>query len=338
MYPLRPGPLVDPGFLHSLVLGDTFSRFAISVSERSGIPKVNREELAQFQTCFPPLSEQRKIARILTTLDELIEKTEALIAKYQAIKQGMMHDLFTRGIDEHGHLRPLRSEAPNLYKSSELGCIPMEWVFAPLSDFAHGSPGSFVNGPFGSDLLTSELRVEGVPVIYVRDIKPGRYERVSTAHVSEVKANQLSVCNVLRGDVLIAKVGDPPCDCATYQLDTRAVVTQDVIRIRPGPAVDPSFLSNLMNSPVARDAMRRIIIQGTRARVSLTELKLVRLPKPSLPEQQEIARRLDTLAARITQEKLVVGKQRLTKTGLMEYLLTGKVRVKADTGKLPSSN
>jgi type I restriction enzyme S subunit len=54
----------------------------------------------------PPPSQQRKIARILTTVDNLIEKTEALIAKYQAIKQGMMHDLFTRGVDEHGHLRP----------------------------------------------------------------------------------------------------------------------------------------------------------------------------------------------------------------------------------------
>ena len=54
---------------------------------------------------------QRKIARILTTLDNLIEKTEALIAKHEAIKQGMLHDLFTRGIDAQGHLHPTQAEA-----------------------------------------------------------------------------------------------------------------------------------------------------------------------------------------------------------------------------------
>ena len=65
-----------------------------------------------FELCLPPPAEQRKIARILTTLDNLIEKTEALIAKYQAIKQGMMHDLFTRGVDAHGHLRPTQPKPP----------------------------------------------------------------------------------------------------------------------------------------------------------------------------------------------------------------------------------
>ena len=87
---------------------------------------------------LPSLLEQRKIARILTTLDNLIEKTEALIAKYQAIKQGMMHDLFTRGVDAHGHLRPPQAEAPDLYKQSELGWIPKEWEVHPCGSLCSG--------------------------------------------------------------------------------------------------------------------------------------------------------------------------------------------------------
>jgi len=82
----------------------------------------------------PLLPQQRTIAKILTTVDNLIEKTEALIAKYQAIKQGMMHDLFTRGVDEHGHLRPPYDEAPDLYKESELGWIPKEWEVKRVSE------------------------------------------------------------------------------------------------------------------------------------------------------------------------------------------------------------
>ena len=72
---------------------------------------------------------------MLTTLDNLIEKTESLIAKYQAIKQGMMHDLFTRGVDVHGHLRPIQADAPDLYQQSELGWIPNEWEEGTIDDF-----------------------------------------------------------------------------------------------------------------------------------------------------------------------------------------------------------
>ena len=64
---------------------------------------------------------QTKIARILTTLDKVIEKTKAAIAKYEAIKQGLMQDLFTHGIGADGKLRPSYADAPELYKESELG-------------------------------------------------------------------------------------------------------------------------------------------------------------------------------------------------------------------------
>ena len=57
-----------------------------------------------------------------------MEQTEAAIAKYQALKQGMLHDLFTRGIDmETGQLRPSYKDAPELYKKTELGFVPKEW-------------------------------------------------------------------------------------------------------------------------------------------------------------------------------------------------------------------
>ena len=93
----------------------------------AGLVHITRKELEKFR--FPVLDEpeQRKIARILTTLENLIEKTESLIAKYQAIKQGMMNDLFTRGADDHGNLRPTRAEAPYLYEETPLGWIPKDW-------------------------------------------------------------------------------------------------------------------------------------------------------------------------------------------------------------------
>ena len=73
------------------------------------------------------LTEQRKIAYYLDTVQTTIEKTEALIHKYQQIKAGLMHDLFTRGLTSDGKLRPLREQAPELYHETPIGWIPKEW-------------------------------------------------------------------------------------------------------------------------------------------------------------------------------------------------------------------
>jgi type I restriction enzyme S subunit len=97
------------------------------LAQGSGQPNLNKQIVDNLRLRIPPLPQQRKIARILTTLDNVITQTEALIAKYQAIKQGLMHDLFSRGVDATGKLRSPQSEAPELYKQSALGWIPKEW-------------------------------------------------------------------------------------------------------------------------------------------------------------------------------------------------------------------
>ena len=103
---------------------DRFKNFAPMTT----IQIINKTEFGQFKFNLPPLPQQRKIAEILSTVDAVLEKTEAAIAKYQQLKQGLMHDVFTRGIDVHTEqLRPKQTEAPELYKQSALGWIPKEW-------------------------------------------------------------------------------------------------------------------------------------------------------------------------------------------------------------------
>src|SRR5437762_14368475 len=90
---------------------DSFAlSYLMSRAKQTTMTTISQPEIEQLPVPIPPLPEQRKIARILTTLDNLIDKTESLIIKYQAIKQGMMHDFFTRGVDAHGHLRPSQTE------------------------------------------------------------------------------------------------------------------------------------------------------------------------------------------------------------------------------------
>ena len=90
--------------------------------------EVNKRDTERFEVLIAPEPQQRRIAEILSTLDEAIEQTEALIAKMQQVKAGLMHDLFTRGVTPNGRLRPTREQAPGLYKESPIGWIPREWV------------------------------------------------------------------------------------------------------------------------------------------------------------------------------------------------------------------
>jgi type I restriction enzyme, S subunit len=81
----------------------------------------------------PPLDEQAAIRSVLAALNTTIRQTEAIIEKRKQIKQGLLQDLLTRGIDANGELRPPKVEAPNKYAQSRLGSIPADWRVEPLS-------------------------------------------------------------------------------------------------------------------------------------------------------------------------------------------------------------
>ena len=203
-----------------------------------------------------------------------------------------------------------------------------DWRISRLSIFAAKSKSSFVNGPFGSDLLTSELTDTGAPVIYIRDILNRRYQRKSTECVKKQKADKLEACKTIEGDVLLAKVGDPPCEAAVYEEREDAIVTQDVIRIRTGDINASHFLVQLLNSDIGKRQINRIKITGTRERVSLTDLKKLQLPMPPFAEQKKIAHILSTWDKAIeTVEKLIENSE-ARKKALIQQLLTGKRRFK----------
>ncbi len=98
-------------------------------------------ELAKVSVPVPDETNQRAISQILDTLDTAIHETEAIIAKLKAVKQGLLHDLLTRGVDANGELRPPQTAAPQLYRASAAGWVPKRWSVRPL-----GEVGEFMNG------------------------------------------------------------------------------------------------------------------------------------------------------------------------------------------------
>ena len=276
--------------------------------------------------------EQRKIATILTGIDTAIEKTEALIAKYQQIKAGLMHDLFTRGVLPNGQLRPPREQAPALYQKTAIGWIPKNWDVVLMISLAEDRAGSTTIGPFGSDLVATDYRPEGVPVVFVRDIKQSGFQWNSETYVSERKAQQLNAHSVKAGEVLATKMGLPPCiSCVYPSWMPNGVITADMIRLTPDrKKVDPEWLSTAINQDRVVRQVAAITAGVTRPKVTLADFRAIKIAKPEIDEQQRISSRLSLLQSQIDIELARVAKLQSQKSGLMHDLLTGKLSVKVE--------
>lgn len=270
---------------------------------------------------LPPINEQQRIAHILDTLDTAIRETEALIDKLKAIKQGLLHDLLTRGIDANGQLRPPQSKAPQLYKESPLGWIPREWDVHPLtaytaSDITYGivQAGPHIPG--------------GVPYIRTGDMSGDAFARESMLCTSRRIANSYARSEVRAGEIVMAiratvgKVLAVPDD-----LDG-ANLTQGTARISPNARTDGAFLLWAIRHSRAQKAIQLEIKGTTFAEISLGALRQVPIAAPiNISEQLEIAKRLSAIDERLRVEQEGLAKRLSGKSGLMDDLLTGRVRV-----------
>lgn len=283
---------------------------------------------------------QAKIAKILTGIDTAIDKTEALIAKYQQIKTGLVHDLFTRGITPDGKLRPPREQAPKLYQETPIGWIPKEWLVVRMVDLAEDRKGSTTIGPFGSDLVATDYRLHGVPVVFVRDVRESGFEWNSETYVSENKALKLSAHSVKAGEILSAKMGLPPCiSCLYPEWMPNGVITADMIRLSPDKKkVDGYWLTTAINHDRVKRQVAAITAGVTRPKVTLKDFRGIRIAKPGLDEQMLVSKMLRAAQHKIDAELSIIEKLQCKKNGLMHDLLTGQVRVKRDTHKTEVSS
>lgn len=296
----------------------------------TGVPHVPKDLSRILKVCYPrEHSEQSGIVAVLATVDAAIRETESLIVKYQQIKAGLMHDLFTRGVTADGKLRPPREQAPELYHETPIGWIPKDWKVVRMIELAQNRSGSTTIGPFGSNLVASDYRLEGVPVVFVRDVKETGFEWNSNTYVSENKAQQLSAHMVWPGDVLATKMGLPPCiSCLYPDWMPNGVITADMIRLSPDTKmVDGYWLSAAINHDRVRRQVAAITAGVTRPKVTLADFRSIKIAKPVLDEQKRIRSRLRVAQEMLDAELAKLGKHQQEKMGLMHDLLTGEVRV-----------
>jgi type I restriction enzyme S subunit len=281
-------------------------------SQGSTFEAINSKELRDWAISFPEfLQEQTQIATILSTIDRAIEQTEALIAKQQRIKTGLMQDLLTKGIDENGNIR---SEETHEFKDSPLGRIPVEWEVKPLASVAEIIMGQSPQG------YTYNQIGEGTPLINGPTEFGTRYiERVNQWTTSPTK-----LCK--RGDVLF---------CVRGSTTGRINIANDVYCIGRGLAAIRevknksinSFLELFLTQLVEQLFSEASGSGSTFPSITSNRLSATLILVPSIEEQNQIVLIINSYDRHICTEETHLNKLHSLKTGLMQDLLTGKVRV-----------
>lgn len=276
-----------------------------------------------------PLGQQRRIAEILSTVDEVIERTEALVGKLQQIKAGLMHDLFTRGVTPDGHLRPTRQQAPHLYHETPLGWIPKEWDVNRLGPILKKCGGYLQTGPFGSQLHAHEYHQEGVPVVMPQDINDGIASVDKIARIAEQRAESLARHRMRVGDVVIARRGDLSRAAAINESQEGWVCGTGCFLLRLGRGeLRADFASTVYRHDLIQRQIEGMAVGTTMPSLNNSVMERLFFPFCDHEEQTRIVERLGSNETLLTNSNLHLAKLRQQKQGLMQDLLTGRVRVK----------
>ncbi|MBE7444649.1 MAG: restriction endonuclease subunit S [Planctomycetia bacterium] len=274
---------------------------------QSAQPVITGGIISKIKVKTPALSAQRKIARILSTADSVIEKTQAAIAKYKAIKQGMLHDLFTRGIDiQTGKLRPRYEDAPELYKESSLGFIPVEWEVMQVADVSENLDGKRI--PVKQENRDKQAEIypyygaSGI-IDYVEDYIFDEPLILLGEDGENVVSRNLPLAFKVEGKIWVnnhAHVLRPISGITTIEFLCEALESIDY-------------------SPIVSGSAQPKITQGHLSKI------LVRIPE--IEEQIKISERLVSINKKLHTEQTYLHKLQQLKAGLMSDLLSGRVKV-----------
>lgn len=300
---------IDRNFLYYKLMTDPVRRFMKDHASGSTVLHLQTKAVPSLELEIPTSKpEQAKIAEILLTVDQAIEQAEALIAKQQRIKTGLMQDFLTRGIDEHGNLR---SEKTHEFKDSPLGRIPVEW-----NDFKLGECSEVCN------YLRKPIAAQ------VRENMKGDYPYYGPTGI-------LDHINEYRVDgkfVLIGEDGDHFLKFKTQEMtllvEGKYNVNNHAHILRGRNNVLTEWLHLFF---LHRDITLHLTRQGA-GRFKLNKAALLGLPliaPKDSEEQDRILHVMNTLRKKQINSTENLNKLKSLKNGLMQDLLTGKKRVTA---------
>jgi type I restriction enzyme S subunit len=290
----------------------------------SGIPHVDKEILFSINIEHFSTSEQRAIAAILSKIDAAIAETEQCIAKYSRIKTGLMHDLLTKGIDDDGNIR---SEETHEFKDSPLGRIPREWEVVNITAYTKNTEDAVKPGPFGSS-IKKEFYTEAGYKIYGQEQVIANNPFIGDYYIDAKRYKALYSFRVEANDILLSCVGTIGNVLIIPSNFEPGIINPRLIKF----SLDIKksniyfFAEYLKHSSIGL----QLINAATGGTMPVLNKKIVlnlKFVYPDLAEQNRIVERWKIVQKYLSDEVHSLTKLHSLKAGLMQDLLSGRVRV-----------
>ena len=265
-------------------------------------------ELGKINIIVPSIKEQEKIASILSTVDEQIDNVDALIKKNKELKKGLMQTLLTKGI---GHTK---------FKRSEIGEIPEEWEVKKVGDICEVKGGKRL--PKGYQLEDED---NAFPYIRVADMYMGGIRQDDIKYVPKDIVDKIKNYKISKDDLFISVagtlgiVGQIPCELDGANLTENADKLCNI-------QINKLYLMKVLQSNIIQSIIEAEKTKSAQPKLALTRIKEFLIPVPSDREQVKIASILMEIDERINVYENKKNKLEMLKKGLMQKLLTGKIR------------
>jgi type I restriction enzyme S subunit len=276
---------------------------------------IDKDDLESLMIPLPPVEEQRAIAGVLGVVDSVIAKTDEVIAKTERLKKGLMQTLLTRGI---GHKE---------FKETEIGKIPKTWQVVKIKDVAEINRESIDPSKEMPNKTFLYVDIDSVEEGKIRNPKrilgteaPSRARRV--IHVNDVIMS--TVRPYLKAFAIVPK-----------ELDNQICSTGFAVLSCKNNIV-PYFLLSVLFSDQTISQCNRMMVGGQYPALNQSQVSEIKIPLPPLYEQQKIADIIWTVDKKLEFERNEKARLERIKRGLMDLLLTGKVRVKVNCGAVYS--
>ena len=291
------------------ILDSHLEKINYSGFQGSGIKHLDKGFVQKLTFATPPIPEQKKIASILKSIDEVIEETQSQINKLQDLKKGVMNELLTKGI---GHTE---------FKDSELGRIPKSWEVKKLAncldkivDCEHKTAPKVEN----SDFFV-------VPTNAVKDEQLIYTEIYKTSEDAFIEWTARTVPQA--GDLMFTREAPAGESCFVPE-NINVCLGQRMVLLRPKKEIlEGRFLNYFLNSQVGQNNIYRFSLGTTVSRINMEDIRKLHIPVPSIDEQKTISEIILSYDSMIHFKKVNHGKFQSLKKSLMQDLLTGKVRV-----------
>jgi len=279
-----------------------------SLSTGSTFKAIKKADLENLKIPLPPLPEQNKIAEILTTVDEAIEKVDGAIQKAERLKKGLMQTLLTRGI---GHKE---------FKETKIGMIPKDWELSNLSDVS--------SVRYGLGQPPSQ-NINGIPMIRATNIKKGRITKNNLIYIAPEAVPIKRKPFLKKNDIIVVRSGAYTGDIALISEEWQGAVAGYDLIVTPSKKINPKFIAFfLLSSYVQKKYFFGLKVRSAQPHLNTSQVEKTPIPLPPLPEQKKIADILSTADQKLELMRESKSKLNRVKKGLMNDLLSGKRRIK----------